>query len=350
MKTASTNPQMRSTCPYCGVGCGVLLRPDGAGGLAVRGDPDHPANFGRLCSKGSALGETVSLEGRLLSPQISGREAGWEEALDLVADRFRSAIRDHGPDSVAFYVSGQLLTEDYYVANKLMKGFIGSANIDTNSRLCMASTVVGHKRAFGTDTVPGTYDDLEEADVIVLAGSNLAWCHPVLYQRILATRKALPEQKLVVIDPRRTASCDLADLHLPIAPGADVALFNGLLAEIARRGLIDHDFAQHVNGLEAAVALAKSEDLSVTGLDPDLRAAFYDLWCGTEKVVTVFSQGVNQSSSGTDKVNAITNCHLATGRIGPSGVGAVLRHRAAQCHGRARSGRAGQYAGLPSGH
>nr|WP_319247933.1 molybdopterin-dependent oxidoreductase [uncultured Celeribacter sp.] len=321
MKTASTNPQMRSTCPYCGVGCGVLLRPDGAGGLAVRGDPDHPANFGRLCSKGSALGETVSLEGRLLSPQISGREAGWEEALDLVADRFRSAIRDHGPDSVAFYVSGQLLTEDYYVANKLMKGFIGSANIDTNSRLCMASTVAGHKRAFGTDTVPGTYEDLEEADVIVLAGSNLAWCHPVLYQRILATRKARPEQKLVVIDPRRTASCDLADLHLPIAPGADVALFNGLLAEIARRGLIDHDFAKHVNGLEAAVAFAKSEDLSVTGLDPDLRAAFYDLWCGTEKVVTVFSQGVNQSSSGTDKVNAITNCHLATGRIGRPGLG-----------------------------
>ncbi|WP_264186588.1 nitrate reductase [Celeribacter naphthalenivorans] len=312
---------VRSTCPYCGVGCGVLLGPDGQGGLDVRGDQDHPANFGRLCSKGSALGETVSLEGRLLAPQIDGRETDWDTALDLVARRFSETISEHGPDSVAFYVSGQLLTEDYYVANKLMKGYIGSANIDTNSRLCMASTVAGHKRAFGTDTVPGTYEDLDEADVIVLTGSNLAWCHPVLYQRILATRKKRPEQKLIVIDPRRTASCDLADLHLPLALGSDVALFNGLLAEIDKRGLIDHAFAENVTGLEEAIAAAKADDLSVTGLSDDLLKTFYDLWCGAEKVVTIFSQGVNQSSSGTDKVNSITNCHLATGRIGRAGMG-----------------------------
>ena len=148
-------PEIRSTCAYCGVGCGVLLRPDGQGGLDVRGDPDHPANFGRLCSKGSALAETVGLNERLLEPMADGQPADWDSALDLVAGKFRAAIDTHGPDSVAFYVSGQLLTEDYYVANKLMKGFIGSANIDTNSRLCMASSVAGHKRAFGTDTVPG---------------------------------------------------------------------------------------------------------------------------------------------------------------------------------------------------
>ena len=321
MKRPKSACSLRSTCPYCGVGCGVLLAVDAQGALEVRGDPDHPANFGRLCSKGSALGETVSLDDRLLAPRVHGQDTDWDSALDLVATTFKDTIAKHGPDSVAFYVSGQLLTEDYYVANKLMKGFIGSANIDTNSRLCMASTVAGHKRAFGTDTVPGTYEDLDEADVIVLTGSNLAWCHPVLYQRILAARKARPDQKLVVIDPRRTASCDLADLHLPLALGSDVALFNGLLAEIENRGLVDHDFAKHVSGLDAALVSARADDLSATGLSDDVLAEFFDLWCGTKKVVTIFSQGVNQSSSGTDKVNAITKCHLATGRIGRAGMG-----------------------------
>ena len=211
---------VKTTCPYCGVGCGVLATRTDAG-LTVQGDPDHPANKGRLCSKGSALGETVGLQGRLLSPFVHGREVSWEQALGLVARRFQQVIADHGPDAVALYVSGQLLTEDYYVANKLMKGFIGSANIDTNSRLCMASSVAGHRRAFGSDTVPGLYDDLERADLVVLTGSNLAWCHPVLYQRLAAAKAARPAMKVVVIDPRRTATCDLADLHLAIAPGSD---------------------------------------------------------------------------------------------------------------------------------
>ncbi len=313
--------EIRTSCPYCGVGCGVLARPDGQGGAAMRGDPAHPNNRGRLCSKGSALGETLGLEGRLLHPQVGGRRASWDSALDLVAGKFRRAIAEHGPDSVAFYVSGQMLSEDYYVANKLMKGFIGSANIDTNSRLCMASTVAGHKRAFGTDTVPGVYDDLEQADLVVLVGSNLAWCHPVLYQRIAAARAARPAMRVVTIDPRRTATSDLADLHLAIAPGADVALFNRLLAEIADRGALDRAYvAAHVEGAEAAIAAARAER-GDTGLDPALIARFLDLWIGTQKVVTVFSQGVNQSSSGTDKVNAILNCHLATGRIGRPGMG-----------------------------
>src|SRR5690606_30553037 len=207
---------------------------DGSG--SVKGDEKHPANFGRLCSKGSALGETVSLEGRLLYPQLAGRRAEWDAALDAIAARFSETIRDHGPDSVAFYVSGQILTEDYYVANKLMKGFIGSANIDTNSRLCMSSSVAGHRRAFGSDTVPGSYDDLEQADLIVIVGANPAWCHPVLYQRIAAARQERPDMKVVLIDPRRTMSADIADMHLAIAPDGDVALFSGLLGHLAHRG------------------------------------------------------------------------------------------------------------------
>lgn len=311
---------IRTTCPYCGVGCGVLATPDGKGGLGIAGDPDHPANRGRLCVKGSALGETVGHGGRLLAPRIHGREAGWDEALDLVAHRFRDTIAEHGPDSVGFYVSGQLLTEDYYVANKLMKGFIGSANIDTNSRLCMASAVAGHRRAFGTDTVPGLYEDLELADTVVLVGSNLAWCHPVLYQRLAAAREARGT-RVVVVDPRRAASCDIADLHLALAPGADAALFNLLLAEIARRGLAGGDAAAHLDGFDEALAAARGTLPSATGLAHSQLRQFFDLWCGSDKVVTVWSQGVNQSDSGTDKVNAILNCHLASGRIGRPGMG-----------------------------
>ncbi len=319
---AAPGEERRTTCPYCGVGCGVLARPDGAGGLDVRGDPDHPANYGRLCSKGSALGETVGLGERLLSPQIRGRKAGWDEALDEVAYRFGAAVAEHGPDSVALYVSGQLLTEDYYVANKLMKGFIGSANIDTNSRLCMASSVAGHRRAFGTDTVPGLYEDLDLADLVVLTGSNLAWCHPVLYQRLAEAKAARPSLRVVVIDPRETATTRLADLHLPVAPGGDVAIFNALLAAIDRAGAIDRSYAEaHVAGLADALAAAHADDPTASGVDPELLAQFCALWIGTERVVTVYSQGVNQSSAGTDKVGAILNCHLATGRIGLPGMG-----------------------------
>ena len=312
---------IRTTCPYCGVGCGILAKADGKGGLTVTGDPDHPANFGRLCSKGSALGETVGLAGRLLVPMIGGVASEWDQALDLVAQKFSAAIAEHGPDAVAFYVSGQMLTEDYYVANKLMKGYIGSANIDTNSRLCMASSVSGHKRAFGSDTVPGLYEDLESADLVVLTGSNLAWCHPVLFQRLQAAKAARPAMRIVVIDPRQTATCEIADLHLALAPGSDAALFNALLVAIAEHGAQDADYLTHVTGYDAALIEARASDPAITGLPAlDLRA-FTDLWITTPKVVTVYSQGINQSASGTDKVNAILNCHLATGRIGKPGMG-----------------------------
>src|ERR1700724_2162961 len=219
----------RTTCPYCGVGCGVLAAPDDRGSAAISGDPAHPANFGRLCSKGSALGETLGLEDRLLYPMIgcskgTMERVAWSDALDHVAHRFAHIVARDGPGAVAFYLSGQLLTEDYYVANKLMKGFIGSANVDTNSRLCMASSVAGHRRAFGADTVPGCYEDLDEADLLVLVGSNTAWCHPVLFQRMVENKRQR-RAKIVVIDPRRTATAEDADLHLAIAPGTDTVLF-----------------------------------------------------------------------------------------------------------------------------
>lgn len=320
--------EVKTTCPYCGVGCGIIATSGDDGGVTVKGDPDHPANFGRLCSKGAALGETLDMEGRLLHPELGGRPTDWDSALNTVASRFTDIIEEHGPDAVAFYVSGQLLTEDYYVANKLMKGYIGSANIDTNSRLCMSSAVSAYKRAFGSDSVPCSYEDLEQAKLIVLAGSNTAWCHPVIYQRITRAKQQNPNLRVVVIDPRRTATCDIADLHLPLSPGSDAVLFNGLLHYLDRHGKRDMDYtAAHTYGVEAALSTARdsSENNSVVaekcGLDSDLVEHFFDLFARTEQVITLFSQGINMSSSGTDKGNAIINCHLLTGRIGHPGMG-----------------------------
>jgi assimilatory nitrate reductase catalytic subunit len=318
---------LRTTCPYCGVGCGLAVSRDGDG-WRIAGDPEHPANRGRLCSKGAALGETLGLEERLLHPEIRGRRTSWDEALTTVADGFTRTIAVHGPDSVAFYVSGQLLTEDYYVANKLMKGFIGSANIDTNSRLCMASAVAGHKRAFGADIVPCSYEDIELAELIVIVGSNTAWCHPVLYQRIAARRGGNPKPLVVVIDPRRTATCDIADLHLPIRAGSDVTLFNGLLNWLRREDALDWAFLEaHTEGYADALRTARETAPSIPvvaaacGVPESDIARFYRWFARTPRALTLFSQGVNQSDSGTDKVNAIINVHLATGRIGKPGAG-----------------------------
>ncbi|MDO9297578.1 nitrate reductase [Bradyrhizobium sp.] len=320
----------RTTCAYCGVGCGVVATPDGSGGAAISGDPEHPANFGRLCSKGSALGETLGIEDRLLHPMIrcskgTMERVAWSDALDHVAHRFAHIVKRDGPDAVAFYLSGQLLTEDYYVANKLMKGFIGSANVDTNSRLCMASSVAGHRRAFGTDTVPGCYDDLDQADLLVLVGSNAAWCHPVLYQRMVANKQKRGA-RIVVIDPRRTDTAGDADLFLCLKPGTDTALFSGLLAHLADNGALDSGYIErHTQGFEEALARARTIAGSVgatalaTGLSERDVADFFRLFATMPRVVTLYSQGVNQSAQGTDKVNAIINCHLATGRIGKPG-------------------------------
>jgi assimilatory nitrate reductase catalytic subunit len=327
------DPDLRTistTCAYCGVGCGILATPDGRGGAAISGDPAHPANFGRLCSKGSALGETLGLTNRLLYPMIRcGKgimeRVAWSDALDHVAHRFQHIIARDGPGAVAFYLSGQLLTEDYYVANKLMKGFIGSANVDTNSRLCMASSVAGHRRAFGADTVPGCYEDLDEADLLVLVGSNAAWCHPVLYQRMLVNKQQRGA-RMIVIDPRRTDTVGDDDLFLGLKPGTDTALFSGLLVYLADNGALDRDYIErYTSGFDDAIARARSMAGSVsatalaTGLSEQDVAAFFQMFASTERVVTMYSQGVNQSAQGTDKVNAIVNCHLATGRIGKPG-------------------------------
>ena len=318
----------KSTCAYCGVGCGIEASIGAKGELSIRGDKSHPANYGNLCSKGLALGETVSHEGRLLQPSIAGVETDWPKALQHVASKFSQAIEEHGPDSVAFYVSGQLLTEDYYVANKLMKGFIGSANIDTNSRLCMSSSVVGHKRAFGSDTVPGCYEDLDTAELVVITGSNLAWCHPVLFQRLKAEKAKRDNLFIVVIDPRETDTCSIADLHLAIQPETDVALFNGLLTYLVEHKKIDNNYIQqHSEGFEAALKSAQKDAPSIAQLATDLTLSEQDLrsffahFSNTKKTVTIYSQGVNQSTQGSNKVNSIINCHIATGRIGQPGMG-----------------------------
>ncbi|USD67558.1 nitrate reductase [Vibrio sp. SCSIO 43136] len=317
---------IKTTCAYCGVGCGVEARPKMSGELEIRGDKDHPSNYGKLCTKGIALGETVIQDGRQLYPQNrkTGEPLSWDQATQTVADKFAQAIEEHGPDSVAFYVSGQLLTEDYYLANKLIKGFMGTANIDSNSRLCMASSVVGHKRAFGSDTVPVCYEDLEQAELVVLVGSNLAWCHPVLFQRLRSAKQDNPNLKVVVVDPRRTDTSAIADQHLSIHSGADVALFNGLLSYLAANDHLDHEFIQnHTNQFEKAIEATASDTQTslITGLSEHELNEFYRDFADTDKVITIYSQGVNQSTSGSDKVNSIINCHLATGKIGKEGTG-----------------------------
>ncbi|MEM8785666.1 MAG: molybdopterin-dependent oxidoreductase, partial [Pseudomonadota bacterium] len=327
LKSSAAGAQCKTTCPYCGVGCGVVMQDRGDGEWAARGDEDHPANFGRLCSKGTALGETLGLKGRLLEPIIGQQTVSWEAALDAVADGFGQILKAHGPEAIGFYLSGQLLTEDYYVANKLMKGFLGSGNVDTNSRLCMASSVAGHKRAFGTDTVPGCYSDLERADLVILVGSNAAWCHPVLFQRMLQAGPG-KRPRIICIDPRRTPTAEDADLHLAIAPGMDAVLFSYLLVCLVDRGAVDRAYRDtHTEGFGEAVSAARAlaPDLETVADKTQLPAkaieAFVAQFIRTERVVTCYSQGINQSAQGTQRVGAIINCHLATGRIGRPGMG-----------------------------
>ena len=293
----------------------------------------HPANFGRLCSKGAALGETLGLEGRLLHPMVRPRRHARAGRLAERARprrrRFRAASsRAHGPDAVAFYLSGQLLTEDYYVANKLMKGFIGSANVDTNSRLCMASSVAGHRRAFGADTVPGVYADLDEADLIVLVGSNAAWCHPVLFQRMMANKRERGA-RLVVIDPRRTATAEerrsvspdrARHRHRAVLRAAGASRRDGR----ARRCLYRRPHRAALRRRSRGRARSRPTWRRPPRRPGSTRAdvvAFFGWFRATPRIVTCYSQGVNQSAQGTDKVNAIINCHLATGRIGKPGMG-----------------------------
>ncbi|WP_026052693.1 nitrate reductase [Gayadomonas joobiniege] len=316
----------QTTCPYCGVGCGIDVKINAQTLTQVTGSSEHPANFGRLCVKGSSVLQTNDVSGRLLQPMIGDSRVSWDEAFTKVATKFKQVIDEHGPDSVAFYVSGQLLTEDYYVANKLMKGFIGSANIDTNSRLCMSSAVSGYKRAFGADAVPCNYQDLEDTELLVLIGSNAAWTHPVLYQRIERAKQLNPNKKIIVIDPRRTASCELADLHLALKPGTDVILLNGLLNYLSANNELDQAYIEQATlGFEQALNEASAYTPEHVAMLCELPLAdvlaYYQWFAKAASAVTFYCMGVNQSIQGTDKCNAIINCHLASGKIGKPGSG-----------------------------
>ncbi len=324
--------EVASTCCYCGVGCGVLISRRDGKITGVRGDPHHPANFGKLCSKGQTLNETVYGHGRALYPEFrKTREnprvrASWEETLGYVADRFADTIRRYGPDSVALYISGQLLTEDYYAFNKLARALVGTNNIDSNSRLCMSSAVAGYKTTLGADAPPGCYEDIDLADCILIAGSNTAWAHPILFRRIEAAKAKNPDLKIIVIDPRRTATAELADLHLAIQPGTDVALFLGMLNTLLWENLTQPAYIDaHTEGFDALKAITRdyAPELAaqLCGISKDdlLTAA---RWFGQSKAaLSLYCMGLNQSSCGTDKNAALINLHLATGHIGRPGAG-----------------------------
>ena len=328
--------ETKSTCPYCGVGCGVIIESEGPQITGVRGDPDHPANGGRLCSKGSTLHLTASAaitqQVRLLQPMqrlqrgAAPQTRSWDQALNASATQLADIVQAHGPDAVGFYVSGQLLTEDYYVFNKLAKGLIGTNNIDTNSRLCMSSAVAGYKATLGADAPPTCYDDLNHAQTVLVIGANPAWAHPVLFRRLEDARRANPAQKLIVVDPRRTETAAMADLHLQLLPGSDIALCHGLLHLMLWEGWTDAAFiAAHTSGFAALKARVRDftpkETARLTGLaEADLLQAAR--WFATNgPALSLYCQGLNQSSSGTAKNAALINLHLACGQIGKPGAG-----------------------------
>jgi assimilatory nitrate reductase catalytic subunit len=335
--------ETRSTCPYCGVGCGVIIESDGAQITGVRGDPEHPANFGRLCTKGSTLHLTASApitrQTRLLQPlQRLQRGAeptpvDWNSAMLLATDRFADTVKQHGPDAVGFYLSGQLLTEDYYVFNKLAKGLIGTNNVDTNSRLCMSSAVAGYKVTLGADAPPACYDDVNHARTLFIVGSNTAWAHPILFRRIEDAKRNNPGLRLIVADPRRTETAEMADLFLPLLPGSDVALFHGMLHVMLWEGWIDADYiARHTSGFEALKSRVREftpkETAQATGLSEALIVQAAREFAGLSPgqpgrtpTLSLYCQGLNQSASGTAKNAALINLHLATGQIGKPGAG-----------------------------
>ncbi|HHF2995614.1 TPA: nitrate reductase [Vibrio diabolicus] len=313
----------KTTCPYCGVGCGIEISNN-----KIIGDALHPANSGSLCVKGVALAESLKMPSRLLYPKLREKEVSWQSVTDLIAQEIHQAKAEFGPDSVAMYVSGQLLTEDYYVANKLMKGYVGSANIDTNSRLCMSSAVAAHVRAFGEDVVPVNYDDIDNTELLIICGANTAWTHPVLFRRVQQARENNPNLKLVVIDPRETVTAQQADLHLPIKNDGDVSLFNGLLKFLIEQQCIDSKYINsYTDGFDTLVEEVSDLRYDVTnltssiGISEEKLTTFFQWFAQSPTAITLFCQGVNQAENGVDKGNAIINAHLASGKIAKSGCG-----------------------------
>lgn len=331
----------KTTCPYCGVGCGVVVSTRTREGqapeiVAVQGDPDHPANYGKLCSKGSSLAQTATVnvyrQVRALQPMMRTDRnqalstSTWDEALDQTVQRFAQCIEEHGPDSVAFYISGQLLTEDYYVFNKLAKGLIGTNNVDTNSRLCMSSAVSGYKRTLGADAPPCSYDDIELADCVFIAGANPAFAHPILFRRLEAARAAKPGHKMIVVDPRDTDTSQTADLHLKIQPGTDVMLFNAMLHVMVERGWLNNDYiANHTVGFDALRQLLADHTpalaAQVCGVSEADIVTAATWFAGSANTLSLYCQGLNQATTGTDKNTALIALHLATGQIGKPGSG-----------------------------
>jgi assimilatory nitrate reductase catalytic subunit len=328
--------ETKSTCPYCGVGCGVIIESIGAQITGVRGDSDHPANFGKLCTKGSTLALTASApitrQTRLLQPlrrEHRGEKAkpvSWDNALDFAATSFAQIIQEHGADAVGFYISGQLLTEDYYVFNKLVKGQIGTNNIDTNSRLCMSSAVAGYKQTLGADAPPTCYDDVNHASCIFIVGSNTAYAHPILFRRIEEAKKHNPKLKIIFADPRKTDTAEIADLYLPLLPGTDVALFNGMLHIMLWEGWIDTAYiSMHTNGFNELKTLVREytpeHTAQICGIKKDDLFTAAKLFATCSATLSLYCQGLNQSSSGTAKNASLINLHLATAQIGKPGAG-----------------------------
>lgn len=323
----------KSTCSYCGVGCGVLIKKDSRGRMKVEGDPDHPVNKGMLCSKGMNLHYVVQdYSDRLRYPQMRWnrhhpmQRVNWDTALDRAAAVFKSMISKYGPDSVGFYVSGQCLTEEYYLVNKLAKGFIGTNNIDTNSRLCMSSAVVGYKKTFGEDSVPIAYEDIELADCFMIAGANPAWCHPILFRRLEKRKEENPEIKVVVVDPRRTQTCSIADLHLQIKPGTDVILYNAIARRLIETKQWDKvfieehtEFFENYRQLIMRTSIRKAAELCGVKVEDIRLAAQY---IGQAKgFISMWAMGLNQSANGVDKNYALLNLSLITGQVGRPGSG-----------------------------
>ncbi|KON80957.1 molybdopterin-dependent oxidoreductase [Azoarcus sp. PA01] len=325
----------KATCPYCGVGCGVLIEHDDRRITGVAGDPEHPANFGRLCTKGATLHLSARPETRLLHPELRAargmprRRASWDIALATAAERFAAAINEHGPESVAFYISGQLLTEDYYVFNKLVKGLIGTNNIDSNSRLCMSSAVAAYKQTLGADAPPCSYEDFAHTDCLLIAGANPSYAHPVAFRRIEDAKAARPAMKIIVVDPRRTDTAAAADLHLPVLPGTDIWLYNAMLNVLLWEGHVDQAFVRehtdgfaalrdHVRDVTPAVA-AEVCGLGRRGADDIVMAARW--WGEANAAMSLWCQGLNQSTHGTHNGTALIALSLATGKIGRAGCG-----------------------------
>lgn len=329
----NTSNKYKTTCCYCGVGCGIVVTDTGNGKIHVEGDKDHPVNKGMLCSKGLNLHYTANDKSdRLLYPQMRMsrsmpmQQVSWDDALERTAAIFKTFINKYGPDSVGFYVSGQCLTEEYYLWNKLMKGFIGSNNIDTNSRLCMSSAVVAYKMSLGEDAVPVCYDDIEESDCILIEGGNPAWCHPILWRRIEAHKAANPELKIITVDPRRTQTASSSDLHLQLNPGTDVTLNHAIARVLIENDWIDNDFiVNHTDGfgeLKSKVfERTLDESASICGVSVhDIQKTAW--WIAQAKgFLSMWTMGLNQSVIGVNKNLSLINLSLITGKIGKPGNG-----------------------------